>query len=265
RKLNAIDAGKAYKALRGGVVLKIHLGCTGAVASLCRSLGQPVFGSTSLNGIAGGLNIDGIKRSLCLRSDEPGSARLVVDLPTVVSTAHESKLKRPFANSASAAYAQIVCAIDDEQGRLLPEIDALLDFCKDQPVVLTTGHATRRQTEALIDLCAKKGGVRLLLNQPANPITGLDAAALRALSVHDWLFVEQTALTYLLGYQTREDFLDVLQSVANLVYSSDLGQHDKMAPDAWREASRGWFAEACLAEERAREITLLNPLRMLAP
>jgi regulator of RNase E activity RraA len=265
RKLNAIDAGKAYKALRGAVVLKSHLGCTCAVASLARSLGHPVFGSTSLNGIAGGLDVDGIKRSLCLRADAPDSARLVVDLPTVVSSTHESKLKRQFANSASAAFSQMICAITDAEGRLVPEIDALLDFCKDQPIVLTTGHSTRRQTEALIERCAKKGGVRLLLNQPANPITGLDAAALRALSTHDWLFVEQTALTYLLGYQSLEDFLEVLQSVSNLVYSSDLGQIDKMAPDAWRETSRGWFAEAGLGAERVREITLLNPLRMLAP
>lgn len=265
RKMTALDAGRAYRDLRGGVVLKSHLGCTGAAAALARSLGYPVFGSTSLNGIAGGLDVGVVARSLCLRSDGPHEPRLVVDLPTVVPTEHRSKLSRQYANSAAAAFSRKIGAISDEHGRLVPEIDAVLDFCKDHPVVLTTGHATRRQTEALIDLCARKGGIRLLLNQPANPITGLDAAGLRALGRHDWLFVEQTALTYLLGYQTLEDFFEVLQSVANLVFSSDLGQEDAMAPDAFRDASRDWFAQAALDEERVREITLLDPLTMLAP
>jgi regulator of RNase E activity RraA len=265
RKMNAVDAAKSYQALRGGVVLKSHLGCTCAVAATCQSLGYSVFGSTSLNGISGGLNVNVIERALCHYRNSPHCGRLVVDLPTVVATDHRSKLTRPYSNKASETFSQQVCVISGENGNLLPEIDVLLDFCKEQQVVLTTGHATRQQIEDLVDICARKGGVRLLLNQPANPISGMDSIALQALGAHDWLFIEQTTLTYLLGYQTDEDFLDVLENVPNLVYSSDLGQDTQILPDEWWKKSQEWFREAGLKEDRVHNITLLNPLRMLAP
>jgi hypothetical protein len=265
RRFNAIEAGTAYQALRGGVLLKNHLGCTGAVAATAQGMGLPVFGSVALNSIAGGLDVRAIEQSLCFYTGNPHCGRLVVDLPTVVETAHRSKLKRVYANDAVERFAQRPCQLGIEQQPLFSGIDDILDFCKEEDVVLTTGHATRAQVEGLVELCAKKGGVRLLLNQPANPMTKMDAAALKALGEHDWLYVEQTALTYLLGYQSLEDFEEVLGSVANVVYSSDLGQLDKPLPDEWLRQSQAWFEGARLSAERVREITLLNPLRMLSP
>lgn len=265
RKFNAIEAGEAYKKLRGGVLLKSHLGCTAAVAATAQSLHLPVFGSVVLNTIAGGLDVRAIEQSLCYYQGIAQCGRLVVDLPTVVPTTHKSRLARVCANGAVERWAQAPCRIGDDSSVLFDAIDGLLDFCKDSDVVLTTGHATRAQVEALVNRCAKKGGVRLLLNQPANPMTNMDAAALKSLGEHDWLFVEQTALTYLLGYQTEEDFHDVLASVANLIYSSDLGQVDKMMPHEWRRHSHSWFEAARLSTARIRQISLFNPLRMLSP
>jgi len=93
-------------------------------------------------------------------------------------------------------------------------------------------------SDRLIDAAKSQGLPRLMLNQPANPMTGLDAADLKALAGESWLFIEQTALTYLLGYQSWDDFAAVLKEVPNVVYSSDLGQTTQIDLDEWRSASR---------------------------
>lgn len=265
RKFNVIEAGTAYQKMRGGVLLKSHLGCTSAVAATAQSMGLPVFGSVALNSIAGGLDLRGIKQSLCYYKGNTHCGRLVVDLPTVVTTQHRSKLQRVYANDAVERFAQEPCHLGGEQQPLFAGIENLLDFCKEESVVLTTGHATRAQIEALVNLCVKKGGVRLLLNQPANPTAKMDAAALKGLGQHDWLYVEQTALTLLLGYQTMEDFEEVLVSVRNVVYSSDLGQLDQLSPEEWRRQSQIWFEGMRLSPACVQAITLSNPLRMLSP
>ncbi len=265
RRFNAIEAGSAYQALRGGVLLKSHLGCTSAVAATAQGMGLPVFGSLALNAIAGGVEVRAIQQSLCHYQGNAQCGRLVVDLPTVVTSTHRSKLARTYANAAVERFAQVPCQLGGDGSPFHAGLDALLDFCRDQSVVLTTGHATRAQVEALVDRCVSKGGVRLLLNQPANPMTKMDAPALKALGRHDWLYVEQTALTLLLGYQSEDDFSEVLRDVNNVVYSSDLGQPAQPTPQQWLYQSQQWFRNADLPPARVRDITLSTPLRMLDP
>ncbi|MCC8422771.1 MULTISPECIES: hypothetical protein [Photorhabdus] len=117
----------------------------------------------------------------------------------------------------------------------------------------------------IIDAITAAGGCKFMLNQPASPMTGLKAKDLKALGKHDWLYVEQTALTVYLGYQTTEDFFEVLSEVNNVVYSSDLGQPVQPDVEQWLNDSERWFKTAGLGEEHIRDICLLNPLRMLAP
>ncbi len=80
----------------------------------------------------------------------------------------------------------------------------------------------------------------------------------------DWLFIEQTALTFLLGYQTQVNFFDVLTCCNNVIYSSDLGQTSQIDVEDWRMISKSWFEQASLPESRVEEIALDNPLSMLA-
>ncbi|EGH16147.1 hypothetical protein Pgy4_23998 [Pseudomonas savastanoi pv. glycinea str. race 4] len=78
------------------------------------------------------------------------------------------------------------------------------------------------------------------------------------------VYIEQTALTYLLGYQDRQDFTKVLNHVPNVVYSSDLGQTSQVDVHEWLSMSGQWFDAFGLSCERRAEMTLLNPQRMLA-
>ena len=112
--------------------------------------------------------------------------------------------------------------ICDEALTLQPCVKSLIDFAQDHAVVISTGHASKEEIYRLIEYIDQHApNCRLMLNQPADPITGMTAADLQALGCHDWLYVEQTALTVLLGYQSYDDFAQVMHHLPNLVYSSD--------------------------------------------
>lgn len=105
---------------------------------------------------------------------------------------------------------------------------------------------------------------RLLLNQPANPITGLKAYDLEKLSENKFLYFEQTYLTYTIGYQTKSDVFYVLEKIPNTIYSSDLGQTTQIDIMQWISLSEEIFIKAKVSLQRKKEITIKNPLKLLS-
>lgn len=264
RRYSTFEAGQRYARLQGGVVLKNHLGSVSALAATMQEMSLPVFGSVVLNAAAGGMSLNTVRQALSQYQfrDAP---RLLVHLPTVIPTAHKSALSRTFSNEYARYFAGQPLSVTSEDGKLRPDVEALIHFARHHDIVLSSGHTTKDQTLRLIEAVERIGGCRLMLNQPANPITGFLAAELRALGEHDWLYVEQSALTLYLGYQTPQDMYDVLTQVNNVVYSSDLGQPGQPDIGEWLEDSRRWFLAAGLSAERIDTVTRLNPLRMLDP
>lgn len=264
RRLGPIETGRRYAALGGAVILKNHLGGCSQMASVAASQGLPVLGSLVLNPMAGGVSLRAVQQELCFRNCQ-SEGRLIVHLPTQVLHKHKSVLKRDYRNTSIEDYslnAEPLCLPD---GSPRPELRELMDFAETAPIIVSSGHANRCEVEMLIELAGnRKTPVRLMLNQPANPMTGMSAKDLIALGAPEWLFIEQTALTVLLGYQSKDDFYSTLSDVPNLIYSSDLGQTSQMSPDEWRRWSVVHFDEAGLSEARRRQIELTTPLRMLA-
>jgi hypothetical protein len=261
RRHGAVDAGRQYAAAQGWVVLKNHLGCTAAQAWEARSQGFPVSGSLVLNEIAGGVDVRVVERSLCVRGDEPG--RFIVHLPTVTGRKHTSSLVRNVSHALLQHKPIKPLRVTTQEGRLTPQVLDLLRMARDYPLVISTGHADAHEVRALVDASVRLG-VRLMLNQPANPLTGLNAAELMEIAAAPDVYIEQTALTYLLGYQSEDDFREVLASVPNVVYSSDLGQTSQMDVTDWFAQSQRWFDAFALDALRREEVMLLNPQKMLA-
>lgn len=264
RRYSAYEAGQHYDRYQGGVVLKNHLGSVSALAAILQEMSLPVFGSVVLNAAAGGVSLNTVRQALSQYQFE-GAPRLLVHLPTVIPTAHKSVLSRTFSNEYARYFAGQPLSITNEDGKLRPDVEALIHFARHHKIVLSSGHTTKDQTLRLIEAVERIGGCRLMLNQPANPITGFSAAELRALGEYDWLYVEQCALTLYLGYQAPQDMYDVLTQVNNVVYSSDLGQPGQPDIGDWLEDSRRWFQSAGISAERIDTVTRLNPLRMLDP
>ncbi|WP_256252055.1 DUF6282 family protein [Streptomyces sp. yr375] len=263
RRHTAASAGARYAQLGGWVVLKNHLGSTAAQAWEARQQGRPVSGSIVLNDIAGGLDPRVVRQAVVQHGEDSG-LRLVVHLPTVTGRAHTSRLARTPAHPLLARDGLRPLTVTEEGGPLRPEVRELLHMARDLPIVISTGHADGREVRLLVEEAVRLDVPRLMLNQPANPLTGLTCSDLLDIAQAEQVYTEQTALTYLLDYQDEADFSAVLARVPRVVYSSDLGQTSQMDIGSWVASSQTWFTEAALPEARITEITRDAPLRMLS-
>lgn len=262
RRHNAIEVGKKYQQVQGAVFLKSHLGSTAAQATIAQQEGLPVFPSIVLNNIAGGISYRAIIRALSEYQPVIPS-KMIVHLPTITGRRHNSTLSRQF---VYPSWSDTLCqpeTIFDSNGNVKAALIDILKLAKDWPIVLSSGHASREEIFALIDVFSQYN-VPLLLNQPANPLTGLKADELRQLvNAYPFLWIEQTSLTYLLSYQDQNDFCSVLKDIPQVIYSSDLGQPSQMDVLEWLDASTQWFTNFLISTARKAEICLSNPSQLL--
>ncbi|MFZ4236918.1 DUF6282 family protein [Streptomyces murinus] len=263
RRHTAATAGDQYARLGGWVVLKNHLGSTAAQAWEARQQGLPVSGSIVLNDIAGGLDTRAVEQAVVQHGEDSG-LRLIVHLPTVTGRTHTSRLSRTPAHPLLARDGLRPLTVTDGDGALKAEAREILRMARDLPVVISTGHADGREVALLVEEAVRLDVPRLMLNQPANPMTGLSCADLLDIASAEQVYAEQTALTYLLGYQDWDDFAAVLAKVPRALYSSDLGQTSQMDIGEWTTHSRDWFEKAGLDEGRITEVVRDAPLRMLS-
>jgi hypothetical protein len=261
RRHSATAAGERYRDHRGWVVLKNHLGCTAAQAWEARARGLPVSGSIVLNEIAGGLDTRVVERSLC---QHPADLRFIVHLPTVTGRQHSSRLSRTLSHPMLSQRPIQALTVSDASGQLTPATLDLLRMSRDYPLVISTGHANGPEVLRLVEAADRLGVPRLMLNQPANPLTGLNASALKALGDLPFLYIEQTALTYLLRYQPADDVATVLRELPRVLYSSDLGQTSQPDLPEWLTLTRQWRQDFNLSAERVDDITRRWPLQMLS-
>jgi hypothetical protein len=263
RRHTAAGAAERYAELGGWVVLKNHLGSTAAQAWEARQQGLPVSGSLVLNDLAGGLDPRAVTQAVIQHGEDSG-LRLIVHLPTVTGRTHRSNLARTPSHPLLTRDGIRPLTVSDDSGALRPEVTELLRMARDLPIVISTGHADGPEVRLLVEEAVRLDVPRLMLNQPANPLTGLRYEDLLDVASAEQVYTEQTALTYLLEYQDWPDFAAVLARLPRVVYSSDLGQTSQMDIADWAKQSAEWFAEAKLTPERVEEVTRTVPLQMLS-
>lgn len=262
RRENSISAGKKYQDLGGAVILKSHLGSTVQAAEIARTQGLPVLPSIVLNNIAGGLSRKTILHALS-EYTYADRLRILVHLPTLRKTQHKSKLIRSYSNQWAEKYASEPSSICIKN-TLKEDVIDILKMSKDYPIVVTSGHASKNEILLLLEECAKLKVDKFMLNQPANPMTGLTAKELLVLlDQYRFLWVEQCALTYTLKYQSWDDMVEVLKNVPRVIYSSDFGQKSQPSIADWYLKSKEWFESMKLSKKRIKDITLSNPLQLL--
>ncbi|MBA2709879.1 MAG: hypothetical protein H0U57_04720 [Tatlockia sp.] len=262
RRLNAIEAGRCYQGLKGAVVLKSHLGATTVQATLAQSMGLPVFPSLALNHIAGGIDYRVIMRGLA-EYQSAHTAKMIVDFPTITGRQYQSKLSRQLTAEHLSQQTLKPETLFNKSNDLRKEVIDILKMASEYPIVLSTGHASKEEVFSLIDACIKYKVPSLLLNQPANPLTGLEAKDLKKLAENEFVWIEQTALTFLLGHQTKDDFVEVLTRLPRVIYSSDLGQLSQIEISQWLVESKKWFDEFKLSEQRKDELMHKNAYQLL--
>lgn len=263
RRLTALEAGKIYQSLQGIVVLKSHLGATSVQATLAQRQGLPVLPSLVLNHIAGGIDYRVILRALA-EYQPLIPAKMIVHFPTITGRKFQSKLPRQLVHPALSEQCFVGETVFDERKRLRRKVIDVLKMTRDYPLVLSTGHASKDETYALLDACVRYRVPALLLNQPAHPLTALIAEELQEISQHDFVWIEQTVLTYLLGHQDSDDLAKVLRQVPRVIYSSDLGQTSQMDITDWINYSANLFAELGVSSQRKEALCRTNALALLS-
>lgn len=260
RRLDYNKAGEEYKALQGAVVLTSHLGSTAVQSTQAQQKGLPVYASLVLNAFAGGIDFNVILRDL--KDYQPvNPSKLLVHFPTLTGRKFQSKLTRKL--SINHPHATQGETLFNAQQKLRPEVIDILKCAKDYPMVLSTGHASREEVYSLIDACIQFDVPQLFLSQPAHPLMDFKADELIDLTKNNCVWVEQTALTYILGHQSQEDFRAVIETVPRVIYSSDLGQIDQLNVFEWLRFSSSFFEQIGLSPLRRTELTKLNALRLL--
>lgn len=263
RRWNAMEAGTLYQSLNGAVVLKCHTGSTSIQATLLQEMGLPVLPSLVLNHIGGGINYRVVIHALSEYQPQIAS-KMIVHFPTITGRKIQSKLSRQLTHNDLEKYTQKGETLFSSKQELRKEAIDILKMTKDYPIVLSSGHASREEVYRLIDACNQYDVPSLLLNQPANPLTGLKFSELSELVKNEWLWVEQTALTFILGHQDKQDFSQVLTHLPRVVYSSDLGQPNQMDIPDWFNFSKKIFHELDLSEKREEELFLTNAIKLLS-
>lgn len=262
RRWHALEAGQIYQKLNGAVFLTSHLGATSVQATLAQKLGLPVFPSLVLNHLAGGINYRVILHAL--NEYQPvTAAKMLVHFPTITGRNFPSKLSRQLINPNLSQYSQHSETLFNRQKKLRKNAIDILKMANDYPIVLTTGHASTEEVYSLIDACITYNVPALLLNQPAHPLVNLNAAALNELAKNEFVWVEQTVLTYLLGHQDKEDFTALLTTTPRVIYSSDLGQTNQMDVENWLDYSNALFAELQLSPQRKTDLICANAAKLL--
>ena len=255
RRFDELEASQEYRKLNGAFLSHNHLG-------FVQTSKENIFDSCILNNIFGGLNYKSIQN--ILKNREYKLTKFLVIFPTITGRNHKSKLSRNVREGINEMKAFKPETVSDEIKLYSKTID-VIKFCKENDLCLATGHASKKEVYSILEACYKLSFHNILVTQFSNPQTGILAdEALQISKFFPFAYFEQTALTLLLEYETKENFFSVIKELPNLIYSSDLGQTSQMDPKEWIVFSRNLFQEAGILSKRISQITKQNPINFIS-
>jgi hypothetical protein len=219
------DAGYA------GFVIKDHHLPTPALAILVNERfgdGFAAYGSIVLNSTVGGVNVHAVDAACAM------GAR-VVFLPTISAARHIETQGDVFAGSSAAAIADRAVPIA-EGGRLLPEVEAVLDYLAKRPgIVLATGHSAADEIDLVIRRAVQLGMDRILVNHPLHTI-GATREQMEAWSRLDGVYLEVNAVDMIGMSNTARFPMSLVEEyfrrfpAEKTVVTSDFGQIKNGSP-----------------------------------
>jgi hypothetical protein len=203
------------------IVLKNHSYPTSPVAAVVRDLVPEVdvFGGICLDYEIGGLNIDALEKH----------ARMgvkVVWMPTFSSKNSRDKMRALGVRLEGEGF-----SILTDKGKLVPEIDPILDIIKQHNMVLASGHISPDEIFALVEAARKKQIEKIVITHPSDGEfmeRTLTVEELRKLAGMG-AYVEQTTVTLLPtefchSPQERVELIKAI-GVEHCIVSTDLGQY----------------------------------------
>ena len=254
RSIDAIDIAKLARA-KGmrALLLKNHYEPTASLAYLVRKEvpGIELFGGIALNRTVGGVNPAAVERM----SRVKGGWGRVVWMPTfdAENQVRFSKENRPFVSVS-------------RNGKLLPEVNEVLDLIAKHRLTLATGHSTPAEGLMLIREAKKRGVTRIVVTHAMLPPVKMTVAQMKeAASLGAYLEFVYNALIGPNKVFEMPQYAAAIRAVGyeHCILSSDLGQlGNPLHPDGLEAYFRGLRA-ARFSEREIERMAKANPARLL--
>lgn len=254
RSIHSLDVAKLAKA-RGfrAIVLKNHYEPTASLAVLAREAapGLAVFGGIALNRSVGGVNPAAVERMT--RVD--GGYGRIVWMPTfdAENQVKYSKESRPFVSVS-------------RNGKLLPEVNEVLDLIAKHKLVLATGHSAPAEVLLLVKEGRRRGIEHIVVTHGMLAPVGMSVAQMREATAMG-AFIEFVS-NAMIGTQRSSDFATYAQAmkqvgIESAILSSDLGQAgNPLHPDGLETVFAGLRSAGMTAAEIDR-VAKQNPAKLL--
>jgi len=259
-RVDALEAARqAHQAGMRAIVIKNHYYPTIPLATLVNQLvpGFKVFGSICLDYEIGGLNARALENAAKM------GAR-VVWMPTFSSTNSRSVMRALGLPLEGDGF-----SILDQKGKLIPEIDPILNLVKAYDMVLASGHISPAETFALEKEARKKGINKFVVTHPLDHefvSQSLSQQELQQLA-QNGAFIECTFLTFLPS-EFRHDpahLVDIIRAVGaeRCILGTDLGQLFNPLPVEGMRMFIGTLLRKGLNADQIDLMVKKNPARLL--
>lgn len=222
RKFTALEALKlASEEGMAGFLLMDHTYNTECIAQVLNELeyGAKVFGSILLNESVGGINPSVVEEAIELGTKH-------IQMPTYSARNHEEKFGDdqqgfPYKKRGKGIY------ILDDRGRLIPEVEDILQLLKGSESFLGTGHLSVLELEALISR-AKDLKIRVMVNDASSKTFTIPISAQKRMA-GDHVFMEHDYGVLIRVFRKQTPIESVVKQiravgVERCVIATDAGQ-----------------------------------------
>lgn len=259
-RVDALEAAEqAYEAGMKAIVLKSHSTPTTPLAIMAQELVPEVrvFGSICLDYEIGGLNVYALEKHAQIGAK-------VVWMPTFSSANSRGKMKEMGLDLKGEGF-----SIIGEDGKLVAEIDPILEIVKKHDMVLASGHISPAEIFALVEAAQKKGIKKIVITHPSDSEfmeKTLTLEELRNLSRRG-IFIEQTIVTLLpteFCHNPRER-VEMIKAIGieYCIMSTDLGQYWNLPPAEGMRFFMAILLRNGLNEKDIEVMAKGNPLKLL--
>ena len=267
RELDAGDMAKeALQAGYAGFVVKDHYFPTVMSAKLVeKHLGEGklrVFGGIALNNSVGGINLHAVDAAYNMGAK-------IVYMPTVSAWMHiEDHKGSHFVGSGNTSVEEVPMTYLNDKGELQKEVHDLISYLAAHPdLILSTGHGTYQEIDALIDAAVSGGVKKIMVNHPFFLVRApMDMIA-------KWgkmgAYIELNACVFKpsgLGTVPHDVAYELLQNVSvdQMILDSDFGQKNNGSPvEGLYRFIQVLMNDLKVTETQINKMTKQNPAKLL--
>jgi hypothetical protein len=215
-----------------------------------------IFGGLVLNNATGGINPYTVDAAIKYGAK-------IIWMPTASAKNHIESHSIYFPHTKEKPPEEPPLVIQDAEGKLCPEVVAIVKNIAKADIILGTGHLYLKEIKLLVDEAIQQGVKKILMNHPEFMINAsiddmIDLA-------NKGVFIEHSYVVAAKGIITKEYLVEMIRKVCaeRTIIGSDLGQANNPYPV---EGFRSFIQDMLERGVKDEEIDLMirrNPARLL--